>query len=70
MNPQSPATLLVTGIYYALVLVLSVFSIFGVYLLIRYGRSRSLSLSIALAYSIFFLVLLSQSYSLLQSLSL
>jgi hypothetical protein len=66
MNLSNPANLLIAGIYYVLVAGLSFFSLFGVYILVRYGRSTPLAVTIALVYSFFFLKILLESY---QSLS-
>lgn len=61
------ANLLIAGIYYIVVGILTFFSIFGVYVLIRYGEKRVLSLLVVLAYSFFFLSMLAQSYASLQN---
>jgi hypothetical protein len=66
MNLSNPNNLLIAGVYYVLVAVLTFFSIFGVYILIRYGKSRPLALSIALVYGFFFLKILVESYGTLQ----
>ena len=44
MNLSSPQNLLIAALYYALVGLLTFFSIFGVYVLIRYGKSIPLAL--------------------------
>ena len=62
MNLSNPANLLIAGIYYVIVAGLSFFSLFGVYILIRYGKSTPLSLTIAVVYSFFFLKILAESY--------
>ena len=64
---MNPSNLLIAGIYYILVFFLSLFSVFGVYILIRYGKSKPFSLTLAIVYSIFFLAILAQSYGTLQS---
>lgn len=61
MNPNFN-NLLIAGVYYTLVACISFFSIFGVYILIRYGRSTPVALTIAIVYSVFFLKLLMSSY--------
>ena len=68
MNPSSSVNLLISGIYYVLVAVLSFFSIFGVYILVRYGKSTPLAFSIAIVYAFFFLKILAESYQTLSSL--
>ncbi len=61
------ANLLIAGVYYAIVAILTFFSIFGVYVLIRYGEKRALSLLVALLYSFFFFSILAQSFISLQN---
>ncbi len=68
MDPSNPVNLIITGIYYILTVMIAFFSIFGVYVLLRYGRSRTVSLSISILYSIVFLALLQLSYSTLHNL--
>ena len=68
MNLSSPANLLIAGIYYVLVGILSFFSVFGVYILIRYGKSTPLAFAVSLLYAFFFLQILSASYQTLQGL--
>ena len=68
MNLSNPANLLIAGIYYVLVIFLSFFSIFGVYILVRYGKSTPLAFSIAVVYAFFFLKILAESYHTLSSL--
>lgn len=63
MDLSNPANLLIAGIYYLLVGVLSFFSIFAVYVLIRYGKSTLLTLLVSLLYTFFFLKILAESYS-------
>jgi len=65
---MTPASLIISGIYYVLIVFLALFSIFGVYILIRYGKSRPFSLTLAIIYSLFFLTILFQSYQTLHSL--
>lgn len=60
---NSIASLLISGIYYVLVGIMTFFSIFGVYVLIRYGQNRSLALLVSLLFTFFFLSSLIQSYS-------
>ncbi len=68
MNFSNPASLLIAGIYYLLVTVLSFFSIFGVYILIRYAKSRPLAFSVAVVYAFFFLKILSETHQTLTAL--
>ena len=65
---MTPNEILISGIYYFLVAVLSLFSIFGVYILILYGKSRGLALTIAIVYALFFIKILAESYQTLHSL--
>jgi hypothetical protein len=59
---------LVAGVYYILAGLLSFFAIFSVYILNRYGQSRSFSLVISLVFAGLFLSVLSRSFSGLQNL--
>jgi len=67
MNLSTPSNLIIAGVYYVLVGLLTFFSIFAVYILIRYGRSRPLALSIAVVYCFFFLKILGESHKILNS---
>ena len=67
MNLSNPTNLLIAGIYYILAGLITFFSIFGVYILIRYGKSTPLALTIAILYGFIFLQILNQSYQTLQS---
>lgn len=68
MNLSDPANLLIAGLYYVLVGLLSLFSIFGVYILIRYGKTLMLALIIAGVYAFIYLTILAQSYNTLRAL--
>lgn len=68
MNLSTPANILIAGIYWVLVGIMGLFSLFGVYDILRYGKSLMFGLVISLIYSFFFLTLLAQSYSLLTQL--
>ncbi len=68
MNLNDPTNLLVAGIYYLGAGVLSLFSIFGVYLLMRYGKSTLLSFTVSVFYIFIFLSILGSSYQSLQTL--
>lgn len=59
--------LFISILYYALVGITAFFGIFGAYILIRYGQSLTLSFLGSVVFSIFFIVLLSSSYNILQS---
>lgn len=63
MNLSNPANLLIAGIYFLTVGILSFFSLFGVYILIRYGRSTPLTLTITIVYSILFLKIFAESFN-------
>ena len=67
MNLSNPANLIIACIYYVLAGVLTFFSIFGIYILIRYGKSTPFTLTVALLYGFIFLQILNQSYQTLQS---
>jgi hypothetical protein len=62
MNLSNPNNLLIAGIYFILVGIMSLFSLFGVYILIRYGRSVPFSITLSVLYVFFFLTILFQSY--------
>ena len=62
MNLSNPSNLLIAGIYYVLVAFLSFFSIFAVYILVRYGKSTPFAITLAIAYSFFFLKIVAESH--------
>jgi hypothetical protein len=66
MDFTTVSNLIIQAFYYILVLLVLFCSIFGIYALVRYGRSRTFSLVLSLVYIFFFLTALSQSYSALQ----
>jgi putative flippase GtrA len=68
MTPSTPANLLISGIYYVVVGIMGFFSLFGVYILLRYGKSVLFSSALAILYAIFFLQILAESYSTLHTL--
>jgi hypothetical protein len=68
MNLSSPANLLIAGIYWVIVGIMALFSLFGVYVLLRYGANQIFSLVLSIIYGFFFLTLLFQSYQLLTAL--
>jgi hypothetical protein len=65
---STPGSVLVMCLYYVLVGILSFFSVFGVYVLIRYGKSIPFTLSIAIVYSFFFIKILAETYQTLHGL--
>ena len=67
MNLSTPANLLIAGIYYLLAGAMTLFSLFGVYILIRYGKSAITALIVALLYGFIYLEILAQSYSTLKN---
>jgi hypothetical protein len=62
MNYGTPENLIIAGLYYLLTGGLCFFSIFGVYVLIRFARNTLLALVISLVFSLFFLTILSESH--------
>ena len=68
MDLSNPINLLIAGIYFVITGGLCFFSIFAVYVLVRYGQSRMLAMGISLLYGFFFLTILSASYGSLQQL--
>lgn len=69
MDTSNPISLIISSLYYVIVIVLSFFSLFSVYILLRYGRNRSVSLAVCLIFALFYLTILQHSYSLLLGLS-
>ena len=65
---STPANLLISGIFYVVVGIMGFFSLFGVYILIRYGKSIIFSLALTILYAIFFLQILAESYATLHTL--
>ena len=68
MDISNPTGLAIAGAYYLITGVLIFFSLFGIYILTRYGKSRLLTLFVSLLYGLFFLTILARSYQALQSL--
>ncbi|MCL5775292.1 MAG: hypothetical protein M1333_03740 [Patescibacteria group bacterium] len=66
MDLSSPINLLIAGIYFVITAGLCFFSLFAVYVLVRYAQSRILAIGISLLYGFFFLTILSASYNNLQ----
>lgn len=68
MDLSNPVNLLIAGVYWALTGMLIFFSIFSVYILVRYGKHRILTLLISIIYALIFLKIFSGSYSALKQL--
>ena len=66
---MSPANLLIAGIYYLLAGLITFFSAFGVYILLRYGENRLFSLVLGLVYSVLFLAVLQNSFQALTTIT-
>jgi hypothetical protein len=64
---SNPVNLIIAAFYYIIVAVLTFFSIFAVYILNRYGRTRTITLTVSAIYIIFYLQVLAQSYRTLQN---
>lgn len=62
MDLTNPVNLLIAGIYFLFVGVLTIFSLFSIYVLLRYAQSRLLALVVCGVYAFFFLTILAQSY--------
>lgn len=62
MNLSNPVNLLIASIYFILAAAMSLFSVFGVYVLIRYGESKLLAFFVSILYSLMFLTVLTNSY--------
>jgi hypothetical protein len=65
---MSPTNLLISAIFYIAVGLMGFFSLFGVYILIRYGRSAVFALVLSALYAFFFLQILAESIATLHSL--
>ncbi len=59
--------LIIAGLYYIIAGIFLLFSLFTVYIFLRYGRSRTIALATSSVYALFFLTILSISLSSLQS---
>ena len=68
MNLSTPGNMLIAGVYFVLTAIMSLFSIFGVYILIRYGKSTLLAFSVSVFYAFIFLTILGASYQALLAL--
>lgn len=63
MDLSNTAKLIISGIYYILMGILGLFSIFGVYILLRYGRSLAITGLISILFSIFFITAFLASFA-------
>jgi hypothetical protein len=59
---------IITVAYLGFILITTLISAFTIYIFLRYGKSRTTTLTISIIYSILFLILVSTSYSSLQNL--
>ena len=66
MNLSNPTNLLIAGLYLVLVGILAFFSVFGIFILMRYGKSTPFALGASLLYGFIFLQIINQSYQTLQ----
>ena len=68
MNLSNPTNLIIAGLYLVLVGFLAFFSIFGVFILVRYGKSVPFCLVVSLLFAFVFLQILNQSFQTLKTL--
>ncbi len=68
MNLTNFPNIIIGGVYYIIVGIMVFFSLFGVYILNRYGESKILALFVSAIYIVFFLTILTQSHNNLQNL--
>ena len=66
MNLSNPTNLIIAGLYLIMVGFLTFFSLFSVYILMRYGKSTPVALGASLLYAFIFLQILNSSYNTLQ----
>lgn len=59
--------LIIAGLYYVIAGIFLLFSLFTVYIFLRYGRTRSITLTTSIIYALFFISILSVSLATLQS---
>ena len=59
--------LIIAGLYYVIAGIFLLFSLFTVYIFLRYGRTRTITLVTAIIYALFFISILSVSLATLQS---
>jgi hypothetical protein len=67
MDTSNLTHTIVAIIYYILIIPMAIFSAFGIYIFIRYGKSSLFALIASCLYIAVFLGLLASSYHLLQS---
>lgn len=67
-TPPNILSVVLSLIYYVVVGVLTLLSAFAVYILLRYGKNRLLSLVVSVCYCLFYLQILAQSFRTYQSL--
>lgn len=63
MDLSNYPNLIIAAVYYILAGIMIFFSLFGVYVLNRYGESKMLALFVSALYIVFFMVILTQSYN-------
>jgi hypothetical protein len=68
MDTQNLIQIIVSALYYIILGVLVILSLFGIYLLIAHGRSRTLAVAVSLVYAGIFLVLFITTQTILHSL--
>ncbi len=59
---------IITVAYLGFILITTLISAFSIYIFLRYGKSRTTTLTISVIYAILFIILVSTSYSSLQNL--
>lgn len=67
MDITTTSKLLISGIYYVIMGILALFSIFGVYVLLRYGKSTPLTGLVSIIYAIFFITAFLASFATLHA---
>ncbi len=60
-NPK----ILIAAVYYIALGLIGFFSVFGIYILLRYGKSRTFAFVVSLCYALIFLSFLTSSQTLL-----
>ena len=60
---------LIKIVYYTFVVVVLFFSVFGIYILTKYGEKRDIALIVSIVFIVFFLGLLGNSYHSLLNIS-
>ena len=63
MDLSNNPNLIIAAVYYILAGIMIFFSLFGVYILNRYGESKMLALFVSALYIVFFMAVLTQSYN-------